>query len=500
MNEKSRITFITILTIFVTFLCNFTYFYSYNNQFLKDNSLDIFLGKFCSIFTFNNSYLGNSYTIVIVWKNFIIALIIGIIISHIAAFIIKNFTMKFPKEAKIADKVFIIMFLLLLILPASRFDNSFFNYSERRILAPKPQILLPQKGNNATKNKFQRFNKNYFKDFENYVNDRFFTRTILIHLYEDFIYNTAIRYPHHERRVIDKKAKLIDRYFYPPIYQKKLSGQKYKKFVFEINDALTKFNEYCKDNNIAFYVMIYPQKASIHKSELLNYNSDSDIKEFISDINPKNKVNMLFPLDEFKNEVKNGKMLYYKTDHHLTNEGNYIAYKLLMNEIKKSFPDIKTVNKNDYIELKNELVKIGMQDALFNGSICNLVKLTKQQCDYFLDYQYSYYFHKNHKKLNYTEFKTNILRSEEFYYEQAQNKRVLLVGNSNVEDLPIFMAYTFKNLYKIRLNAPRGIAINEQYKVLKYYSNIIKYFKPDIIVLCIDYDSIKLINKIHMKN
>ena len=106
-------------------------------------------------FNFYNSYLGNIYNGIILWDKLVIVVIISFFIVYICSkYLFKNFDIKNYSNAKSEDKVFIIIFLIFLLLPMSRFDYKTYDWFENRKLAGLPQIV-----------RYNGLNKNYFKEF-----------------------------------------------------------------------------------------------------------------------------------------------------------------------------------------------------------------------------------------------------------------------------------------------------------------------------------------------
>ena len=99
---------------------------------------------------------------------------------------------------------------------------------------------------------------------------------------------------------------------------------------------LKRVNDFSKASDIPVFLMIVPTKGSIY-GEYLPVNSlDYSDKEYLNSIASKapdiTNINV-FPLFE---KEKNKELLYYKTDHHWTSEGAYIAYKTICNSLNIS--------------------------------------------------------------------------------------------------------------------------------------------------------------------
>ena len=62
-------------------------------------------------------------------------------------------------------------------------------------------------------------------------------------------------------------------------------------------------------------------------------------------------MNLIFPIDELQKASKGKELLYYKTDHHLTNDGIYVGYKSLMSKVQKDFPDVNLDREQNIVSL-----------------------------------------------------------------------------------------------------------------------------------------------------
>lgn len=496
---KNKKIFISIfIVLLVTFFCNCKYFFAgTENQLSQYRRTHI--SHLYSTFKFNSNYFQNVYYGIILWDKFLLILILALIVAKaFSCDINNNFSLKFSLSDKTEDKVFVFIFLMLLLIPASRFNNRVSDPYENRNLTTFPQIIYYDKisDNSADKDKKLRnkeyknirFNQFYFKKLNDFVNDRFYTKELLIHINRDFVYNLSLRYPHKDRKVIDKKARWLWAYQSFVSYQKTRGKSSYKRLLDEIYNGLSLFKKYCSNNNIKFYVFVFPDKESIYHPPFSQKNYDDDFIKFIQGVDKNNELNIIFPLRELQAEAAKGELLYYKTEHHLTDDGMYFAYNLLMHKIKADYPDIHITNKKEYNISQNYYIRSDNRRSFTYGYTCHFSGLTLQQCEHYHDYPYTYYVYKNASELKSEAIREPNLLMEKFHFDKGADYKVLLIGNSNIEALSNFLPYSFKDVYKLRLNGPEKISKNNQYKVLKNYKKIIEEFKPDIIIFCTGYD------------
>lgn len=499
---KNKKIFISVfIVLLVTFFCNCKYFFAgTENQLSQYKRTHI--SHLYSTFKFNSDYFRKVYYGIILWDKFIAILILALLVAKaFGSDINDNISLKFSLKDKKEDKIFVFIFLMLLLIPASRFNNSVSDPYENKKLANFPNIvyhenkvkdnlLVENKNNKSDKkeDKNIKFNNLYFKKLENFIDDRFYTRPLLIHINRDMVYNLSVKYPHYEKKVIDKKTKWLWSYQSFVSYRKQKSKIGYKKLLNEIYNGLSGFKQYCHHNNINFYVLVLPDKESVYHPPFSQINFDDDYIKFIRDIDTHGEFDIIFPLKELQKEADKGELLYYKTEHHLTDDGMYIAYNLLMQKIKADYPDIHITKKNEYNTIQNYYIRSDNRRSFSLGYSCHVSGLTIQQCEQFHNYLYTYYSHKNVSELKSEIVREPHLLMEKFHYNKGADYRVLLIGNSNIEALSNFLPYSFKDVYKLRLNGPEKIAIKDHYKILKNYKKEIEEFKPDIIIFCTGYN------------
>ena len=96
----------------------------------------------------------------------------------------------------------------------------------------------------------------------------------------------------------------------------------------EIDRSIESINKFAADNpDTAVYMMLVPTSAEFYKNEIPAYNPNLDQKEFIDYVYG-GLENSIVPIDVYSSLKANANdYIYYRTDHHWTSKGAYLAYK-----------------------------------------------------------------------------------------------------------------------------------------------------------------------------
>lgn len=209
---------------------------------------------------------------------------------------IKNITKYMPS---VIFCVFIFAVMLIFIAsPAKTYSPS-----EKRMLAEKPSINMESV-----------FNGKFGKDFENYLADQIPFRNLFTGI--NAYYNLFLGQNGSNGVYFCDDGYIINE---PVQYDEQL----------EINVAkIKKFSEFFKENfDISTVVVTVPSTGYIMEKKLPNNHKEYNDGEYLDYIN--NELNgsaAVVNLTEiFKDKIKESQ-IYYKTDHHWTTEGTYIAY------------------------------------------------------------------------------------------------------------------------------------------------------------------------------
>ncbi len=408
-------------------------------------------------------------------KIFLIIMILTFLLAYKLTDYVANFS-TIKNESRI-EIIFLTIFFIFLFIPMIHINQNDISINENRYLANwKPLI-----------NKEGKINFNFGKNYNTWFNDRFNLRQYFLDI------NTYITL------LLTKKAKkgIIDKNGF--IYMNFEANHYYllKQIDEKDYDTLIKFNNYLKDKNIELYVLLVPCKGYVYpptEKILVNDNYDKLIEERVNSLNKNSNMHIINLQNKLKEESKN-KYMYYKTDHHWTDDGAFIGYQELMKEITKKHPDIKILKDEDFDIFYNTKVRGDWGRDFLWGQSTRRTNIPLNYKKKLHKTEYRYYKHKNSNLLQTKVIHTPRKRVKYYYFPKGSDYRVILLGTSMSESLCEFIPYTFKNVFRLRNNNVKNISENEEFKIMKYYKKTILDYHPDIIIFCISDDNIR-----HLKN
>ncbi len=196
-----------------------------------------------------------------------------------------------------------------------------FSFFENRSLAQKPEFDYDDFKDGR-----------YFKNYERYINDQFLLRNSWINIKS--LAEFALGKKENNDIIYGDKNFLFDKF----------------ENIDEINlnKNINTLKDFISSNNSDFNIMIIPESFSIYK-ELLPYglNLANEI-QYINNINTEfNKLNNTKIINIIDTLINNKESyIYYKTDHHWTSLGAYLAYKEFANENNIIPMDISDLGEN----------------------------------------------------------------------------------------------------------------------------------------------------------
>lgn len=406
------------------------------------------------------------------FKIFIIITILTFLFSYKISNYIADF--KSIKNQPAAEIIFLTIFFLFLFVPISYINNDEISKKENRTLATwKPLIQNDE------------INFNFGKDFNKWFNDRFNLREIFLNIHTQIMLcltNEA------EKGFVDKNG-----FSYSKGEVYKVVHKNIKQEDFE---GLIEFNRICKENNIELYIIIVPDKIDIYplsKEILLNDNSTNILAEKIKTINQQEGAHIIYPLKELQKASEENYM-FFKTEHHWTDDGAFVGYKALMKEILKQHNDIKVLNENDFNFSYNKFVRAEWGREYDYGQNSWRLNLPKNYIEKHHQNHYRYFTHKDFDKV---QIDVNGI-TKTFYYPFGADYKVVQFGTSQGENLAEFIPYTFKNVKRIRNNMGEFMG-EKEFKIKKYFIKDILDYKPDMVIFCITYGNLAQMHEYNME-
>jgi hypothetical protein len=361
---------------------------------------------------------------------------------------------------------------------------------DRRELAKSPVLLEKDK-----------VNTQYFNLLNTYLEDRFGLRKSLLNHYNQIISINGIK---------DDGSYVYDthsNWFYFKDYYEMAEFD--DKLTQDFIQNLANVKEYLDSLNIKLYTIVVPEGLEVYpkENEFVHPRKVRFIeKNTVEKASTALHTPIIFPIDDFE-EHKYSEYVFFKTDHHWTDFGAYLAYKDLMSYVQKDFAKskanaidgvnvastndnnaentelaIKALNWASLPKIKSKYVRADGDRGFSRGSLTGTFNI---EGDDFLDHEYTYYDPQ-------PEFKSHV-SDEGYHYRTWHNDngiplKVMTMGTSMCENLNPFIASTFKDLLFIRLNASWK---DDEEKILKYRKKMIEEYKPDLIVFTLSGPQVK---------
>lgn len=274
-------------------------------------------------------------------------------------------------------------------------------------------------------------------DYEKYINDQIAFRDTFINIKS--ISESALGKVENNNIIYGKDGYLFEKYS---------SVDKHRQ-----NVNINSINKFIENTDANVHVMIAPNSYGIYKEKLPIYAPIVDMEEEITsiynEIKGANKINLLDIMKDNKEQY-----IYYKTDHHWTTYGAYLAYKEFMHSLYK-----KPVNISQLKEKKVDN---------FYGTYFNKSKRFNTRGDTISYYEFSNIEMKIGDKTytnlyDYSKFKSRDKYSA-FLYDNnpltiIKNKdlkngeKLLVIKDSFANSLIPFLTQNFEEIHVIDLRA-----------------------------------------------
>ncbi len=372
------------------------------------------------------------------------------------------------EKRNLLDTIFIFIFLIFLCIPALYISLEKNDYIEYRSLNIFPSFKINGKINNK-----------FGEQFEKYFNDRFFLRKNFQNIFAKLsLINNIIK---RNDTIHFKDSNFM--------YQE---NNYYIDFNSDAIKRLNEFDKYLKNKGIKLYILVPPKKRYVYSKPFENYDNTLTQKtlqkykyqKLQQNTNIKNRI--IYPLDDLENSPI---LTYYKTDHHWTDFGAYIAYHKLMKEIKKDFPDIYIAPLTDFKYSQNTMIEVN--EIFIDGD-------TEMGFDIGSESRQLHYIDDLQKRFENTPYHyygtTNMKKDGNTYKSYGENKNgkytIYVYGNSFSFAI---LKYLLKSANKIKFTYASNSEWNERFKFKKYAEKDLEKYKPDIfILLASDYELLEL--------
>ena len=392
-----------------------------------------------------------------------------LILSFLLFFKLTSYLADFKniKNKSRIEIVFLTIFFVFLFVPMSHINQNEISKVENRKLASKP-LFITETGE---------INYSYGKQFDSWFNDRFNLRKNFISLYNFLVYKFSMEQATIGKYEINKKYK----FFFFNL--SKCYNQNFDMNYIEQN--LYKLNDYCRKNDIKLYVLIVPQREFIYdewNSKTKKILTDSN-SELVNKTKQKFGVEIIYPKLELE-QLKKQELVFYRTDHHPTDEAQYLLYNLLIDKMKKDLPMLKITQRKDFDIYKRNLVRAEFERNFRAGYTYERANISDKS---FSKFKYTYFDYKNLKDLKI---------QGEFPHFSMKNKngnyKLLIIGDSYQESLAYFLITSFNEIEKYRINSGKKVKgyfdtpKRKKEFEFKPYSRIIEKYKPDAMLIIIN--------------
>ena len=361
------------------------------------------------------------------------------------------------------------IFFPLLFIPMIDISNAVKCTREQRVLATKPRLedVFKEKAD-------------YGRRYENWFNDHFCGRSLLIKLHDFICYNI--------NRIIRTKRALYlkeDGLFIELPEYGTVFGLPHAQLI---SRNIIQLNEFCKKNKIKLYILEIPKKEIFYKDIVKEkYGFDdkmltkvSQMREVVRESARTHHIPYIYPYKALQEEAKQD-LVFFKKSHHVTETGAFVAYRELMKAILRDFSDMPVVSLSDCRRLQNKLIRDNGHWTFGHGDLLFFFGFKDDPDHSFL---YNYYNHKNSNELM---MKVD-RHVKNFSYPLGKHK-VMITGTSHNQLICRFLPFSASETRFIQLNA-NPVPSVEQWKFLKLFKQDILAFKPEILILSISTDNL----------
>ena len=393
------------------------------------------------------------------WYIFIIVFTLSFFLSYKVVRYLAKF--KIQDNVSRIDIVFVFLFFVLLFVPMSSISSKDKSEKENRVLA-QYYPLYNQDG----------INFKFGQQFEQWFNDRFFGREILIFLHDRA--RNKIEAKGNANVLLGRKGWLylaamsnISMFKNSNLFTDKeleVAGKNISNFVNEAKKFGVKdVYFYLSNDKESLYSEFYPSYIR-KQSEVSRL---EQLKSFV--INNVSDVKIFNFKDDFVRLKETGKVVFCKTGTHMNSVGSFYEYKFLINQIRKDYPMINEVlfedlNVEERYACDTDLYNMLKRDDYSKENFKNDVLSLKNK-----NAETLFYRKRFDKNLGYV----SLLKNEHV----KNNIKVLLISDSFAMGWRDYLAEGVSSLYHIFTGHGMDYV---------YFSEELDYIKqniPDIIIV-----------------
>lgn len=240
-------------------------------------------------------------------------------------------------KKNIKDKIFILVFMLILIVPFAtmNFKHNQTSEIDNKVLTEFPELSLSSET---------------IETIEDYVDDRVGFREQAIAIYTnavDKLFGVMI----HPLFMYGKEGHIFYKDpDYISAYQRLNTDEEY---LDDLTDFLVKTNEYLSKKNIKFLYYLCPDKKTIYPEyfpDSIHVKEDNTpVISYMKDKLSKTDIEYVIPNEELL-EAKKSQVVYNKMYDatHWNEFGSFLAHKLLDKHIQNWFDDVKPLTEDDF--------------------------------------------------------------------------------------------------------------------------------------------------------
>jgi hypothetical protein len=275
---------------------------------------------------------------------------------------------KYLLTNKYLRSIYLSIYLSIMLFPILKIDNNESDGKENRTLQKKPEISINQK-----------IDTQYGAKLEQWLKDHFYKRRDIINIYQklDVIMRKRMQNGY---AMLGKREWLFYRTGEAVSnYQNKIQFSQIQLDI--IKNNLFEQTIWLEKLGIRFYIIIPPDKNRVYPQYYPEYikkvaqmGRGEQLASFIANNQTLIPLNLIYPLKEMTeisllaNDDDPENLLYYKNDTHWNSYAAFLAYRKLMELIKRDFSDIREINaenlkKNLIIYEKGDLARgLGIPD------------------------------------------------------------------------------------------------------------------------------------------